>query len=215
LEGEEMTEKPILFSTEMVKVILVGRKSMTRRVCRWQRELSNIYDFPLCDCPYGKIGGKLWVRETHYRYGFWATTGVLKSGKSEWTFQPVNRVVFYTDNLPKEYVIQSGFETLVGWYKRPSIFMPRWASRINLEVTDIRVQRIQEISADDVENEGLKRVKVFEDGDTWMYKLKDGSYQGNAKLAFQSLWDSINEKRGYGWDTNCWVWAISFKVEQP
>lgn len=82
---------------------------------------------------------------------------------------------------------------------KPSIHMPRWASRINLEITDIRVERLQEINEEDAKHEGVKRINAGDFGmETW-------------SSAFRNLWDSINSKRGYGWDTNPWVWVIEFK----
>ncbi len=79
---------------------------------------------------------------------------------------------------------------------RPSIHMPRWASRITLEVIAVRVERVQDISAWDANQEGLEA----------------GT---DIKHRFELLWNSINEKRGYGWDSNPWVWVVEFRTEQP
>jgi hypothetical protein len=87
---------------------------------------------------------------------------------------------------------------------RPSIHMPRWASRITLEVTDVRVERVQEISEEDAKTEGVTPSIVGE----WWDHLK-------YRAGFQTLWNSINEKRGFGWDENPWVWVVEFKKGQP
>jgi hypothetical protein len=90
--------------------------------------------------------------------------------------------------------------------------MPRWASRITLEITDVRVERVQNISEEDAEAEGLHRDPNNPSLWTW------GDYpsgSNNPCYAYELLWDSINEKRGYGWDTNPWVWVITFKRIKP
>ena len=85
---------------------------------------------------------------------------------------------------------------------RPSIHMQRWASRIQLEITDIKVERVQDITEEGAKAEGTKLLS--HDGKT--------IYTKDHKSAFKILWDSINLKRGYGWDKNCWVWVVKFKV---
>jgi hypothetical protein len=150
-----MKERPILFSTEMVRAILDGRKTQTRR-------LHN----------HGEIGDRLWVRET------WK----LSSG----------HVWFKADGEPpqEEIDMQGG-----RWRWRPSIFLPRVFSRIILEITGVRQERLQDITNTDRIAEGILK-----------------STNRDMFLAFQRLWDSINAKRGYAWDTNPMVWAIEFKI---
>lgn len=94
--------------------------------------------------------------------------------------------------------------------KRPAIFMPRWASRITLEITEVRVQRIKEITAVDIEAEGVDLplrpgVDIDIDGNLWPNGVK------TFREAFYCLWDSINAQRGYAWEKNPWVWAITFR----
>ena len=119
-------------------------------------------------CPYGKTGDQLWVRET------WRVNGnahdYARAGKES---------VFY--RADEDWNVDAGW--------RPSIFMPRWASRITLEVTDVRVERLQNVSHEDGRAEGFDSL--------------DG---------FALLWDRINEKRGYGWHANPWVWAVEFRA---
>ncbi len=143
-------------------------------------------------CPYGQPGDRLWVRET------WGSPDadhpLVDDGHNP---EPGDRVV-YRANKSDNYQ-WSNCDTFV-W--RPSIFMPKWASRILLEVTDVRVERVQEITIDDIEAEGVYRIEDGQDcgRDTFLNT-------GN----FLDLWDSINAKRGFGWNTNPWVWVVEFK----
>jgi len=210
-----MTNRPILFSAPMVRAILYGRKTQTRRTMKVQpwpdatvevgqyhphridrngesqpgpstfgavwdhQDIVNGGDAGL-RCPYGAPGDTLWVRET-------------------WT----------------QYPIELNPEPCDAWYKatsngppppfkwRPSIHMPRWASRITLRITDIRVERLQDISEDDARAEGCDPV-VHPDGAVDC---------GTRKTTFAKLWNKIN---GPGaWDANPWVWAFSFERVKP
>lgn len=200
-------ERPILFSGEMVKAILAGRKTQTRRVIKpqpddgpWPNAASHIewhdlltdtdYYVACGHCPYGKIGDHLWVRESWLRIGastevWYKADGVFLEGRTTW---------------------------------RPSIHMPRWASRIKLEITGIRVERVQAISENDARAEGITshtdNLGSKRSNPTRIYPAfpeKDGGFL-TARAAFECLWDSINAKRGYGWDRDPWVWVIEFRV---
>lgn len=153
-------------------------------------------------CPYGKPGDRLWVRETHYRYGVWVKNGFTRTGKRRWKFKFYTQEVRHFDNPPDKTLTVKGDK--VGWYKRPSIFMPRWASRINLEITNIRVERVQDISWEDAIAEGVSLYA----GDLFP-RMNVGS---KSQAAFRVLWDSINALRGYGWNKNLWVWVIIFEI---
>lgn len=161
-------ERPILFSTEMVKAILDGRKTMTRRVCKNQSAAKyewadNIGVFPGKDkytgwiriherapfyfavkCPYGQVGDRLWARETF-------APSQMMSGKTEITYKA-------DGGNPPAYLMASGKEIPCYW--KPSIFMPRWASRITLEITNIRVERLQNITPSWVWVIEFKRVEL-------------------------------------------------------
>jgi len=112
-------------------------------------------------------------------------------------------------------------ERLEGMHWRPSIYMPRWASRINLEITDVRVQRLQDISEEDAKAEGAECLCSIEDAKADERARENGNMNGNMEEGyfspksyvdgFQRLWDSINAARGIGWDVNPWVWAVSFR----
>ncbi len=212
-----MKERPILFNTEMVQAVLDGRKTHTRRVLKIQSttieppylrpdglyiHVSNAgvgVSLPF-KCPYGQKGDRLWVRETHYRWGEWTRNGISKTGKQKWRFSAASSEVKYFENPPAD-IKKNSFREL-GWYKRPSIFMPRKASRITLEITDIRVERINDISDDDIQKEGLEKS---------VHIINNRFDAGQFKYFFETFWDSINKKRGYGWELNSWVWVVEFK----
>jgi hypothetical protein len=182
-----MTKKPILFSAPMVRAILAGHKTQTRRVVKCaviQKGERIITDLP---CPYGDVGTRLWVRETWFAGG----TGSLKDGRGI-------EVEYRADDT-------EGWQGI--W--RPAIFMPRWASRITLEITDVRVERLQDISEADALTEGLPLIEFFKP--TEIAAFTEWECRHPHAHSFSRLWDSINAPRGYGWDKNPWVWVISFK----
>lgn len=189
-----MKERGILFSGAMVRAILSGAKTQTRRVSREQPSWTDVSPAWLARCPYGAPGDRLWVRETHARFSV-----------GEGMDRSVPECVAYRATCGEDgsfdYVNTRGEITELKVSKwTPSIFMPRWASRITLEVTEVRVQRVQDISPDDVLAEGVdKRARsaVY----PWhVYAVED----------YQNLWDSINGDRA-PWASNPWVWAVSFR----
>lgn len=211
-----MKERPILFSAPMVRAILAGRKTQTRRLVKdcqqfrdWDVGPSDAYhvlnatdgtaaaaflvagDHGYTDwigCPYGNPGNTLWVRET-----------------VRWTGGP--RAEFVADSAP--CVIDT-------WpWKRPvlpAIHMPRGASRLSLRVSEVRVQRLNEITEADCWAEGIEEVDgALDDAAIFAAaKAMDCSYE-EARPTFAVLWDSINADRA-PWASNPWVWAISFEV---
>ncbi len=188
-------ERPILFSGEMVRAILEGRKTQTRRVVKPQPCEMNVWHGAIYDgeidldktpcmesrsCPYGVPGDRLWVRETFCTGSFYDC------------FQEDGAIC---------YRATAGNTTetdCAAW--RPSIHMPRHASRITLEVTSVRVERVQNISEEDAKEEGVEHFLIPPDG-------------GSAPHieGFRKLWDSINAKRGFGWAANPWVFVIEFR----
>ena len=137
-------------------------------------------------CPYGQPGDTLWVRET------WATPGNYDHIKPS----KLSDTCFTQDELAYRATETHG-DVYYKW--RPSIFMPRWANRITLDVVGVRIERVQNITEDDAQAEGISFPG-------WDYRIKRNSWA----LNFSSLWDSINAKRGYGWDINPWVWVVEF-----
>jgi hypothetical protein len=203
-------DRPILFSGAMVRAILAGRKSQTRRVVKPHRgfegasvcEPSMAHDpwavwfhYPetervghLVECPYGKPGDHLWVRETLHKRDGWP-----------WEYRADNEPVM----VSKEH--ETGM--LVWTHHKEtdhcaSIHMPRWASRITLEVTKVRAERLQDISTSDIEAEGCPHNFNPAMGER---------YANGLRCVWQDRWDSINAKRGFGWDANPWVWVIEFR----
>lgn len=188
-----MKERPILFSGMMVNAILEGRKTVTRRVIKPQplhdcthgdyykgtQIIGHTFDDGLGPrkCQYGLVNDRLWVRET------WQKAHVNCWGGLPKTVDP---------NDP-EYAAyyRSGFDRSEpsGW--RPSIFMPRWASRLTLEIISIRVERLQDITPSEVRKEGLPDLDA------------------GAVGAFARMWSEINPK--YPWQSNPWLWVIEFK----
>lgn len=149
-------------------------------------------------CPYGVPGDRLWVKET-----FWhcvqSTQEMIGFADGQVKLRPGNCTVMTT----KPDSDHSGYGE--AWKCKPSIFMPRWASRITLEVTEIRVQRLQDISEEDAKADGVVPfVTVGTERDKEWYPE---GYRANYTL----LWNKINAERGFGWDVNPWVWAITFR----
>lgn len=193
-----MKERPILFSGPMVRLILGDHKTQTRRVIKPQ-PISVKGGYPWKDdlhaiiCPFGRSGDRLWVRETF----------VVDYEIGEGTRGEVPPAVFYRATDDGKTNFTPGMEM---W--KPSIHMPRWTCRLFLDVKAIRVERLQDISEDDCYSEG-----ALEWADAQDLRHSDGTPAKfpSIRHAYRALWDSLNAKRGFGWDTNPWVWMIEFK----
>ncbi len=202
-----MKERPILFSGEMVRALLDGRKTQTRRVVKPQPvEANGVWGGNYLkppeghgrdiDCPYGERGDRLWVREHHARVAA----------------NPFC-VPHYFANGPMPTMDARHDAGLLRSY--PSIHMPRWASRITLEIVSVRVERLQHISAKDAIAEGIRIEKgsgLIDGEDCYMMTSNSGYMRGplGAIAAYRDLWESIN---GPGsWEKNPWVWVIEFKI---
>lgn len=179
-----MKERPILFSGPMVRAIIAGTKTQTRRPLDRDKLYNGFaFDDPRIAraCPYGQPGDRLWVRET------WACDEYGRRHQSQ-------GMVYY----------RADAESMGTW--RPPIHMPRWASRIDLEITAVRVERVREISeADACAELGAPLVWPGPDPEP---------YRRDMIGAFANIWDEIYSKRGYGWDINPWVWVVEFKAVQ-
>ena len=204
---EKINEKPILFSSEMVRAILDGRKTQTRRIVKPQPEPGKVKS-PDISCPYGTIKDRLWVRET---FSYYRAFGEKLADNPPVIYRAdednCGQFPVFLDNQIV-YVNQRDL-----W--KPSIYMPRKASRINLEITNIRVEKLQNITEEDAINEG---VEIFPPdshcGELYKnYNKKEGGDKRKfifARDSFKSLWQSINGPES--WDKNPLVWAIEFKV---
>lgn len=213
-----MKERPILFSGPMVRAILDCRKTQTRRLVKvpsWGTGNIEVDGTPsvICRttgcmadiaCPYGVPGDRLWVRET------WFDNGSDWNGNSDKT--PA-RCVYradgeFCDHFPEDYMHAK-------W--TPSIHMLRWASRITLEITGVRCERLQSISEADALAEGIIKEQIPDenDGDRCSdddigYKVTESQngFHLSAIASFHSLWNSINGPES--WDANPWVWVVEF-----
>ena len=217
-----MTERPIIFSGDMVRAIIDGRKTQTRRVLGFQpleiltprnrtkRSLDQVTRmwsgtrtwFALTErgqtvegnrgtafrCKYGEVGDRLWVREAFFDHDNGRPMPATRS-------ELLERVEYRATPWDHEFADP---EECGPW--RSPIHMPRWASRLTLKITEVQVQRVKEIGRIDAQAEGFERTPGLPiDPRDW----------------FRSRWDSINAKRGFGWDANPWVWAITFQVRPP
>ena len=197
-----MKERPIIFSAPMVRAILSGAKTQTRRVMKvrchsicegddgklwpWSEDAELAEDF-WHPCPFGQPGDRLWVRETWQAIG-----GNERARRILAEPDPSRGWIEYAATVPK------GREPPPRW--RPSIHMPRWASRITLEITDVRVERLQDISGIDARREGVS---------VPAYIPEDGADLDYARRGFRRLWEEIHG--GGAWEKNPWVWVIEFK----
>jgi len=216
-----MQERPILFSSEMVRAILDGRKTQTRRIVKPQptehhqfksvmyghEKLGGKFSesvFPKCfvklvECPYGVPGDRLYVKEA------WQTGEKLddmnatemESAAQEAGYEngPYGPLWYPADGSYRQWGERDAIDFGNPGRKRSSRFMPKWASRITLEITEVRVERLQEIGQGSACAEGCP---TLNEPIEW----------------FSVLWDSINGNI-YPWDSNCWVWVISFKRIKP
>lgn len=238
--------KPILFNDEMVRAILEGRKTQTRRLVKPQPAYPDAWETPMFNrpqfsCPLGQPGDHLWVREA-WRIGAWQLWSEAVAidyradsfCRREWIRIGDDDGGEAFDKYLKQSIADAKAAGLSadedGYYHwkagespcrwRPSIHMPRWASRITLEITDIRCQRLRDISEEDAQAEGVEHYGGWEepDGEGFTegfgfrdYQTDEESYPyRNPCTSFKSLWDSI-AKPGTLWRDNPWVWAISFQ----
>lgn len=221
-------DRPILFNTEMVKAILDGRKTMTRRIIKTSVK-NDFQGFVFdstdnskvgkcmfgkgCSCEYIKplyqAGDILWVRETFYQYGEWfdiPQTDEYGDIIEKRSFIPQNaneHPIYFADTLPSGIKVLKGYKSGRGYYKRPSLFMPREAARIFLKVTNIKAERLQDITEDGAKEEG--------------FQVGDKPFGGNssqtltAKQSFMWTWKMLYDKGDYPWVLNPWIWVISFE----
>lgn len=230
----ETKERPIIFSSEMVRAILEGRKTQTRRVvnpqpdplCRDPFPLLGDYGVEFCGCgrgarrnPFGNPGGLLWVREA-------------------WRWDRIKNDVHYRadDGCHRFLTPEANEWSDKDWHEkrhrhaqwnarwRPSIHMPRWASRITLRVADVRVERLQGISDADVAAEGFEvnpsldmerigtRLGAREASTIHPISLGGGVSRRGPRQKFADLWDKINDKPGRRWGDDPFVWVISFEL---
>jgi hypothetical protein len=213
-------ERPILFNGAMVRAILAGRKTQTRRAIKpqpaddiaphvfpnaavqgWRSSLRHAYGATTSHfCPFGQPGDRLWVRET---WGLVPSSAYRASVGVDQTVNPAQ---------PHDAAIyREGFDRASGGIRwRPSIHMPRWASRLTLTITDVRVERLQRISEADARAEGVSLANGLTSGHLSSAEVASIG-DSSLRRGYANLWNSLNAARGYGWDANPWVWVVSFE----
>jgi hypothetical protein len=226
-----MTDRSILFSAPMIEALLAGRKTQTRRarepVKGPAQEGDRLISWPadaliregVLIRPGFAVGDRLWVRETYYQMGHWEPVigKLTKGGKHKWAFIPYNDTVLF--KAPEKYAKARprSRPDFIQHYKRLGRFMPRKHSRLTLLVTDVRVEKLQDISEADCIAEGPK-VKGWADfglGNTLngvMVETDQPHVSATPRCWYRELWDSIN---GAGsWDANPWVVAVTFELQK-
>ncbi|MGC0872693.1 hypothetical protein WKG92_07320 [Pantoea agglomerans] len=204
-----MRERPILFNADMVSAVLDGRKTQTRRIIQERHLYSGgrtAGNWPVhmpegeegekarlwaeSNSPFGAVGDRLWVRESFYEHGHWQGGGY---DPEDSYFVSDKQVLYPADGIQRP----SERKREDFWRSRPSIHMPRWASRITLEITGVRVERLRDLSEEDAKSEGV-------------IPPAGGVLPGwEHRINFRDLWMSI-----YGadnWEANPWVWVVEFK----
>ncbi|HGT5715406.1 hypothetical protein HEM36_020860 [Escherichia coli] len=195
----EVKERGMIFNDEMVRAILGGNKTQTRRIVEekfYGRAVAA--ELLAKHCPYGQPGDRIWVRETYRVHGKATDVATLvyrASVRNSWTEQ--------THRVPVEVCNKPVSEK---W--TPSIHMPRWASRILLEITNVRVERLNDISECDARAEGVPPAGSLLPDHPGTFLTPKGDF-AMAKVAFQRLWESIYGEES--WNANPWVWVIEFK----
>lgn len=193
----------------MVRAILAGTKTQTRRAVKgtaldWLEQgftPAFVADYQNRHCPYGQRGDRIWCRETFFAFGRWETRFSAKKGRDEWHFVDMTLETGHA----YQYAAEGAEPALLAltrhggvtpaWWKRPAIFMPRAASRITLEITGVRVERLQAITRGDAMAEGcpFQNMAAGLDPRDW----------------YRELWNEINGPSS--WDANPWVWVIEFR----
>ena len=235
-----MKEHGMIFNGEMVRALLDGRKTQTRRPIKWkqtrfteigEREDGSKWPWSedaehACDfwhpCPFGAVGDRIWVRETFQGPLFYYDL-MDSYCKDPTPFEKPEFCVYKADGVPAPEFYDADDELHCSW--RPSIHMPRWACRILLEITDVRVERLNAISEEDAQSEGVHTEVWDQTVVARNYAAIDGFFQFWTedmphyvemnqlyRSSFRSLWESI-----YGaenWQANPWVWVIEFKRVQ-
>jgi len=227
-------ERPILFSGPMVRAILDGSKTQTRRVVDRVARRGRVTEFNPSDtpgydwtfrdsemrwhdlraadllarCPFGQPGDRLWVRESHAfqsvastahdEYVVYQADGEIRP--HDWSMELDRDFVGEPLDLDSDFVHDNALGEAFVQRWRPSIHMHRWASRVTLEITEVRVERVQSISEADAKAEGVQGVPTL-----------SSEHPLGLVGRFRELWDSINAARGHGWGANPWVWVVAFR----
>ena len=196
-------EHPILFSVPMVRAILEGKKTQTRRIIKPQPQgdllkmlghYAVFSDKHVLSCPYGQPRDHLWVRET------WTENDRGQNiTKREW--EDIYQLLDL-DRFCNEFGLPDASPKIAKWH--PSIFMPRDHSRVLLEIVDVCAELLHAITYDEIVAEGWNAKESL--------PMTSGTAGDDARAWYMELWDSLNKKRGYSWQSNPWVWVITFRI---
>lgn len=225
-----MKERPILFNGAMVRAILDGTKTQTRRVVKGAPANPEAYVLGIYQgtwgihadverddgvwrgrCPYGQPGDRLWVRETWYCDDYRVQSGpYLQPHDFDVAEERATGGMVYAADGLTPYEAEQPV-----W--RPSIHMPRWACRLVLEITDVRVQRLQAINYEDAIAEGIPDPATCAAFPHHMTETPEQFARRKAypQRSFAELWDSINGKSPTSWCANPWVWVVEFRKAAP
>jgi|SRR5476651_2803927 len=239
-------DRPIIFSPPMVRAILTGKKTVTRRIVKFPvrkqsaAEMDSMAYAPSNEhyadvaldpsdtrpresagfihqgseqlCPYGQTGDRLWLKEPYYAYGCWESRVDEKTRREGWHFLDLTqqRGYSYQFSRPDDYSSRTREDPNPTWWLRPSLFMPRRASRLEVEVTDVSIERLRDISDEQARAEGFSPMY---DG-IHTYFVNHLAYPNTgmsitAVIAFAVYWQSLNGADS--WDENPWVWVVSFR----
>ena len=219
----QVKERPILFSAPMVRAILEDRKTVTRRAMKvqpvlkgnfwevygagWGKNMTSVPAVPghslSSNCPYGQPGDRLWVRETFIDL---RGTGVEHRPDPD---GPIQRYAYAADCRPGSYSDETRKD--FGLKYKPSIHMPRAACRILLEITDVRVERLQDITEEQAKAEGVRLYTDHAELGDWWHVDGIETYSADPRKSFELLWSSV----GGDWQANPWVWVVEFKRVTP
>lgn len=217
-----MADKGIIFSAPMVRALLGGRKTQTRRLIK-PRRAHSLFDGSWTDSYvldpgnstwraddlFCAAGDRLYVRESYFQFGHWEQVEgkLTNGGRQKWGFIGVPSLVQFDEPKEGYALARSRDNPLVPcWHKRLGRFMPRNLSRMWLAVTNVRVQRLQDITEEDAQAEGVDRL-VF-DGEAFYAGFPEGTY----RCGFAGIWSHLHTAEGEHWDDNPWIVAVSFDV---
>lgn len=233
--NNQIKERPILFNGAMVRAVLSGSKTQTRRILKnpyiegeWSIKPTNeprfqghthdwwlgegTQPFGAIKSPYGQVGDQLWVRETFQPI---FAEGVTDFADVDYKTGEGYAPVYPATDKVVEFV---SFDGDITTRCTPSIHMPRWASRIQLEITGVRVERLNDCSEADAVAEGIERVGGYASVSPWRnYRIGEAGemsmHCSAPTRSYMTLWESINGEGS--WAANPWVWVIEFKVIKP
>jgi hypothetical protein len=242
-----MKDRPILFSGPMVRALLAGTKTQTRRILKvphenplgkwevlpwggpnggrtrdgktvpYQNVIGHTRTGEIIACPYGQPGDRLRVKEAAWMWCERRPNGHTKTGRQKWLYVPMRSAgIWYAADhrtKPNISVVSPDTGNEWGWRLKIGRFLPAWASRITLEITAVRVERLQDISPADCEAEGVQRLPLQENAQNPWYTADVSAgpvlHSRSTIGAYHKLWEQIN---GPGsWDANPWVWVVEFR----